>query len=140
MGLPLLMALLAASGVLLIVLHTLFHARNPTVLWGWSSIVQLFALYVVAHGGGVLFRFRHHPLGHQPCLMQGDARFVFGFVHEELIDVFDGPDAEFSRLLGKIEVVELVGEQRLVQRPLGQTQVEQRPGRGPHPRGASRQR
>ena len=67
----------------------------------------------VAHQEQVLHAFVGRPPGEI-----GQVVGVFGLVLEELIDVLDGVDAEL--LAGRpreVEVVELAGEDRLVQRP-----------------------
>ena len=52
---------------------------------------------------------------------------VLGFILEELVDIFDPLDAVFARRIGKVAIVEsgrLTTETSLVQRPLGQRNLE----------------
>jgi hypothetical protein len=56
-----------SGSALLVVFHVPFHARNPTILWGWSSPVHLFVLYTLLSDPGrwasvdVLLRSRRDP-------------------------------------------------------------------------------
>ncbi len=80
----------------------------------------------VAHDEHVRHALVGGPLGEL-----GDVVGIPHLVLEELIDVFHGVDAKrLLRGAREVEVVELAGEERLVERPLGERDLEERRIRG----------
>lgn len=62
-----------------------------------------------------------------PFFHLGEVFFILGLIFEELIDVFDAVDVElFFGNFREVEVIELFGEQRFVERPLSQRDLEAR--------------